>query len=260
MNNLQILEFNNQRILTTQQLAEVYETPITNIKMNFSNHKNNFVEGKHYYLLKDKELKKFKNQVNNIYLVDKHASHLYLWTERGANRHCKILDTDKAWEQFDNLEETYFRVKDNFMTPEKLKEAILNPDLLIKICTALKEEQNKNKALMATNSQLAVANQIMQPKADYFDELVDRNLLTNFRETAKQLNVKQKDFINFLINKKYIYKNSHNNIMPYAAKNNGLFEIKECFNDKTGWKGTQTLITPKGRETFRLQLKVMQTS
>ena len=41
-------------------------------------------------------------------------------------------------------------------------------------------------------------------------------------------------------------------LMPYAAKNNGLFEIKECFNEKTQWSGTQTLIAPKGRETFRL--------
>lgn len=41
-------------------------------------------------------------------------------------------------------------------------------------------------------------------------------------------------------------------LMPYADKNNGLFEIKECFNEKTQWSGTQTLITPKGRETFRL--------
>lgn len=41
-------------------------------------------------------------------------------------------------------------------------------------------------------------------------------------------------------------------LMPYADKNDGLFEIKECYNEKTKWSGTQTLITPKGRETFRL--------
>lgn len=40
--------------------------------------------------------------------------------------------------------------------------------------------------------------------------------------------------------------------MPYAEKNKGLFDIKECYNEKTEWSGTQTLITPKGRETFRL--------
>ena len=43
--------------------------------------------------------------------------------------------------------------------------------------------------------------------------------------------------------------------MPYEAKNSGLFETKECINDKTGWGGTQTLITPKGRETFRLLME-----
>ena len=111
MSKLVPLEFGNQRILTTEQLAEIYETSIDNIKVNFNNHKSNFEEGKHYYLLKGQELKAFKNQVNDIYPVDKHTASLYLWTERGANRHCKILDTDKAWNQFDNLEENYFNPK-----------------------------------------------------------------------------------------------------------------------------------------------------
>lgn len=139
-----------------------------------------------------------------------------------------------------------------YMTPEKLEEVILNPDTMIKLCTALKEEQDKNRMLKAANSALTVEKQIMQPKADYFDELVDRNLLTNFRETAKELGVKQKDFINFLLDRKYVYRDKRGRIMPYADKNNGLFEIKETYNEKTNWSGTQTLVTPKGRETFRL--------
>ena len=116
MDNLTVLEYNNKRILTTKQLAEVYETNEDNIKVNFNNNKDRFIEGEHYYLLTGEELKQFKNQVNDIYLVDKRASQLYIWTERGASRHCKILDTDKAWEQFDNLEETYFRSKQIIQT------------------------------------------------------------------------------------------------------------------------------------------------
>lgn len=100
--------------------------------------------------------------------------------------------------------------------------------------------------------ELTVTNQIMQPKAEYFDQIVDRNLLTNFRETAKQLGIKEKSFIQFRIDHKYLYRDKRGKLMPYADKNNGLFEVKECFNDKTQWSGTQTLITPKGRETFRL--------
>ncbi len=101
-------------------------------------------------------------------------------------------------------------------------------------------------------SDLTVTNQIMQPKADYFDQLVDRNLLTNFRETAKLIGVKEKAFIQFLLDKKYIYRNKRGQLMPYADRDRGCFEVKESTNEKTGWSGTQTLITPKGRETFRL--------
>ena len=139
-----------------------------------------------------------------------------------------------------------------YMTPETLEAVILNPDTMIQLCMALKDEQQKNKALQAANSELTVEVQIMQPKADYFDELVDRNLLTNFRETAKQLNIKEKEFISFLLEKRYVYRDKRGKLQPYAEKNKGLFEIKEFVNEKTGFSSTQTLITPKGRETFRL--------
>ena len=139
-----------------------------------------------------------------------------------------------------------------YMTPESLEAAILNPDYLLRLVTALKDETDKRKALEAVNSSLTVDNQIMRPKAEYFDEMVDRNLLTSFRETAKQLEVKERDFVKFLLDKKYIYRDKKGKLMPYAVKNNGLFEVKECFNEKTQWSGTQALVTPKGRETFRL--------
>ena len=103
--------------------------------------------------------------------------------------------------------------------------------------------------------ELTAQNQIMQPKAEYFDELVARNLLTNFRETAKELGIKEKDFVGWLLEHKYIYRDQKNKLMPYAAKNNGLFEVKEGKGRHNDWAGTQTLITPKGRETFRLLCK-----
>lgn len=135
-----------------------------------------------------------------------------------------------------------------YMTPETLQAAILNPDTMIQLCQQLKAEQDKNAALTAANSQLTVQNQIMQPKSDYFDMLVDRNLLTSFRETAKQLGVKEKAFIQFLLDKKFLYRDKKGKLMPYADKNDGLFEVKECLNEKTKWSGVQTLVTPKGRE------------
>lgn len=123
-------------------------------------------------------------------------------------------------------------------------------------------EELMAKALLVANktlaerdariSELTVQNTIMQPKAEYFDELVDRNTLTNFRETAKELGISEKAFIRFLIDKKYIFRNQRGKLMPYADRSDGLFEVKECYNEKTKWSGIQTLVTPKGRETFRL--------
>lgn len=112
MDQLTVLEFNNERILTTKQLAFIYQTDVNNVKNNFNNHKVKFEMGKHYFLLEGDELRQFKREVNNIDLVPNNANQLYLWTERGASRHCKILDTDKAWEQFDYLEETYFNARE----------------------------------------------------------------------------------------------------------------------------------------------------
>lgn len=110
----------------------------------------------------------------------------------------------------------------------------------------------QNKQLEIKNNQLTIDNQMMKPKADYFDELVDRNLLLNFTDTAKELGIKRKDFIQFLLDNKYIYRDKKKNLRPYADKNDGLFELKESISTKTKWAGAQTLVTPKGRETFRL--------
>lgn len=139
-----------------------------------------------------------------------------------------------------------------YMTQETLEAAILNPDYLLQVVTALKEETDKRKALEVVNATLTVDKAIMQPKADYFDELVERGLLTNFRETAKQLGISPKKFVNWLIEHKYLYRDKKGKLLAYENKNNGLFELKECVNERTQWAGVQTLVTPKGRETFRL--------
>lgn len=135
-----------------------------------------------------------------------------------------------------------------YLTPETIQNAILNPDTLIQLATALKDEQNKNRALQADNSKLLVGLEIARPKAEYFDELVNRSGLTSFRETAKELGVQPKKFVEYLLSKKFIYRDQKGKLLPYEAKNNGYFEVKESFNEKTSWSGTQTLVTPKGRE------------
>lgn len=132
-----------------------------------------------------------------------------------------------------------------------IEEAWNCPEMVMQRALSIANE--RVKALQLSVSQLTVDNQIMRPKAEYFDELVDRRLLTNFRDTAKELHIGQKEFIQFLLDHKYVYRDKKSKLKPYMPYvEDGLFELKEFTNAKTGFTNTQTLVTPKGKETFRL--------
>jgi len=146
------IEHQNRRVLTTQQLAEVYETEPKNIQMNFSNNKERFQYGRDYHLLEGDDLKAFKDSLpNDIGEPLKYAPSLYLWTSRGANRHCKILDTDQAWAQFDVLEETYFRVKESLPVIQELSPQL---QLLINIELKQKKQDEEIKKLLETTQNI----------------------------------------------------------------------------------------------------------
>lgn len=148
------------------------------------------------------------------------AKHICLMSHTGKGKQCRqyLIDLEKAWN-----------------TPEQvMARALRIADQTIASLTAQVEE--------------------LKPKGEYFDELVERNLLTNFRDTAKELGVGPKAFVDWLTDHKYIFKDQKNQLKPYA-RHSDLFQIKEYNSRYSDHAGLQTLITPKGRETFRLLLK-----
>ena len=160
-----------------------------------------------------------------------------------AKEICMLQRTERGKE----CRQYFIRIEEEWNSPDAIMQRALQ------IANSRVEKLRvENLALQAANSDLTVKNQVMQPKADYFDQLVDRNLLTNFRDTAKQLGIKPRTFTTWLVDHKYLYRDKSGKLNPYEAKNKGLFEVKEFVNEKTGFSSTQTLVTPKGRETFRL--------
>ena len=139
-----------------------------------------------------------------------------------AKEICMLQRTERGKE----CRQYFIKIEEQWNSPDAIMQRALQ------IANARVEKlRGENIALQAANSDLTVKNQIMQPKADYFDELVDRNLLTNFRDTAKQLGVKQNTFVKFLLDRKYLYRDKHGNLKPYAAHaTNGLFEVRESVN------------------------------
>lgn len=122
------------RVLTTEQLAQVYETEVKVISNNFNRNQEKFIDGKHYFKLEGDDLRAFKGIHQNDENL-KFTSKLYLWTRQGASRHCKMLGTDKAWEQFDILEESYFNQSQNLLTNN------LSPQLQLLINMELKQKE-----------------------------------------------------------------------------------------------------------------------
>lgn len=112
------------------------------------------------------------------------------------------------------------------------------------------EEQEEKQKLIETVQEQA-------PKAEYFDSLVNSNLLANFRDTAKELGYSQTEFTGWLIAKGYVYKDSKGILKPYEAyRKQGLFQMKDFKNPYNHFTGTRTFVTVKGKNTFRLLMQV----
>ncbi|WP_318591221.1 ORF6N domain-containing protein, partial [Enterobacter kobei] len=153
--DLQIIEYRGQRVVTTEQLAAGYGTDEVNIRNNLSRNLERFEDGKHYFLLTRSELREFKNLVTMSYLVNKHTSQLILWTERGAARMSKVVDTDQAWGYHEDLVEFYFTQRDAIPTPSN-QIAISRKELALMVIEA--EERAEAAALENKTLSVTVEN------------------------------------------------------------------------------------------------------
>ena len=209
--NVNIVEHKGQRVLTTEQVADVYGCESRNISDNFKNNEGHFEEGKHYFKLEGAELKAFKRHSENIGLpINKFASTLYLWTRRGASRHCKMLGTEKAWEMFDCLEENYFSQQ----KPEL-------PDFTDPVIAARAWADEVEKKQLA---EAKVAE--LQPKADFYDAAASSESLFSMADVAKVLDmgIGRNKLFKFLREKKILQGDN----LPYQRfVDAGYFKVVE---------------------------------
>lgn len=190
-----------------------------------------FIEGEDYrgvYLQVQANQYGGTREIQDYALTLDMAKHICLMSHTGKGRQCRqyLIDLEKAWN-----------------TPEQV------------MARALRIAEQTIASLKTEAQQMTAQIEELKPKGEYFDELVDRNLLTNFRDTAKELGIREKDFISELMARKYIYRDQSGQLKPYSGKGDGLFKIKEFNSRYSDHSGLQTLITPRGRETFRLLLR-----
>ncbi|MDH0032085.1 MULTISPECIES: phage antirepressor KilAC domain-containing protein [unclassified Acinetobacter] len=229
-----VIEYQSVPVLLSEQLAAFYGSDVKNIQNNFLRNTGRFVEGKHYFKLEGAELKEFKNLPSLRGLVDKRVPHLTLWTEKGAARHAKMLETEQAWNVFEQLEECYFSVKDKIQP--------LNPVNLSRL-------QLIEMAMQAEQERLELEHkvEVMQPTIEAFDRIAKADGSFCLRDTANNLQMRQSDLIKWLQLNGWIYKRPGNAAWHgYSDKlQAGYLEHK-----------TEVITRPDGSEKITEQVRV----
>lgn len=190
------------------------------------------VNGRKFALV---EYKDAKGEMRPCYSLSK-TECLYIATKFNDEARAKLV---LRWEELENQIRKSEIVMPNFSNPAEAARAWA-------------DQYERNLALEANNKELKEENQTLAPKGEYFDDLVARNLLTNFTKVAHQLNIKRKTFIEWLIRGKFIYRDQKNKLVPYAKYAHTYFHINDTKGKYSKWAGNQTLITPEGKEAFRL--------
>lgn len=190
--------YRNQKVITTESLAVGYGATTQQLINNFNRNKMRFDEGKHYYLIDGEELKQMKNYNSLRDVVNKHTRQLILWTERGASRHAKMLETDQAWDYFELLEETYFTSRKNFGLPVNYIEALEN---LLKaekekaVIAAERDHAIETKAWIGNKRQatsMATASKAVREKNRLAEKLGESKKHATVLAVEKKLNKKFK--------------------------------------------------------------------
>jgi len=218
--------------MTSIEIAEVIGKEHKNVMRDIRNILGQGVNGLNFEPV---EYKDRKGEARPMYRLTKKGC-MILASGYDALLREKIID---RWEELESKVRKNEIVMPNFSNPAEAARAWA-------------DQYEKNLVLEAHNKELKEENQVLAPKGEYFDDLVERNLLMNFTDVAKQLNVKRKTFIEWLIKDKFVYRDQKNRLKPYKQYAHTYFHINDTKGKYNAWAGNQTLITPKGKEAFRL--------
>lgn len=235
-----VTEYNSVPVMTTEQMAEFYGTDSVNIRQNYTRNTGRFAQGKHFFKIEGDELRNFKKSLSDSQSLSPNARSLMLWTEKGAARHAKILDTDQAWNVFEQLEDSYFKAKEliqNFDPMKSLADPRVLRDLLL----------GYSERIVGLEEEV----QEMKPSVEAYDRIAKADGSLCLTDAAKALQMRPKDLIAKLSSGKWIYKRAGNSHwLGYQDKvQAGYLEHK--ITEVTRSDGTtkiteQVRITPKG--------------
>jgi hypothetical protein len=219
---LPVIEWKSVRVVTTETLAAGYGVDDNNIRKNLSNNRDRFIEGVHIHTLKGDELKEYRNLVKDVHLVNKHTSQQVLWTEKGAARMSKIVDSDEAWSFFEKMEDAYFRPAPTEVSRKQLALMVI-------------EAEDRAEAFSIENKQLNATVESLEKR------FRKGMTITSFCKSLNGVNVSK--------------------VMSWAGERNWVFNSRRDQSKSPKWRVAsyardkylteeETQITPHGMDEF----------
>ncbi|CAK0740530.1 conserved hypothetical protein [Azospirillaceae bacterium] len=145
------IAYKGQPVMTTERLAEALGATPKMLSDNYQNNKARFAEGDHLFVVKGDELKQLKASPKFSGQFQPTAPKALLWTERGAFRHAKCLNTPEAWQAYEKLEDTYFAVKAGRLLPAPITVQKIAPRYRDWLACAKLVGLKGNQAVVAAN-------------------------------------------------------------------------------------------------------------
>lgn len=127
-----VVEYNGQRVITLVLIDKLHRRPEGTAKRNFSDNKERFIEGKHFYLIDSSKKNEFRT-----FGIEVPPRGLIVLTERGYSMLVKSFTDDFAWEVQEQLVDGYFDTTKPMSTAE----------FLVQQANLLLEHERKIKAI-----------------------------------------------------------------------------------------------------------------
>lgn len=143
-----------------------------------------------------------------------------------------------------------------YMTENIIDKMISSPEFGIKLLTELKEEKERRKAVEEQNSKLALENEEMKPKAEFYDTVAESSTTFEVGVVAKILNfgIGRNKLFKFLRNEGIL---NPDNIPYQQYVDAGYFKVVEMPYGKLNGDtlvGKKTVVYQKGIDYIRKRL------
>ncbi|HBE9110484.1 TPA: ORF6N domain-containing protein [Clostridioides difficile] len=228
---LQVKEFNNQRVVTFKEIDKVHERVEGTAGRNFRENKKHFIKDEDYFYLEGKELSTIKQTTN---FVGSNARELILLTETGYLMLVKYFTDDLAWKVQRQLVNSYFRVREEIKTLEAVNESI-------KLITPIFEDLKIDKSM-----QFLVAKTFFKKAGvDIPLEIEEKEHFYDTKQIAKKLGL-------YTMSNKPAFQAVKQIIRKLDIKED---ETKTVLETNGSWTGTVTKYSNKVTEKVKMWLK-----